>query len=603
MQVTLLRSFEEFDELKVNWEDVYNADLKATIFVSWAWTKAWIKLFPRDWLVIGVRQNEQGPYVAFMALRRKKDIFTLVSGGVPLVDHTGFVCRKEYEKKAISTIAEFIQNSLKWNTLSLEAVFDTRLDLFIQSFSTKKYSVSHQPDTQAPFISLPENWEDYLSNYLKKKTRGAIRRSLREVDRLSGFSVIETTQANLEEQIETLLKFRVKQWGKLPMRAERYRSLFRITFAEGCLRLIVLKDNEVVIGAFAGFVDPIKKALYGYNITYNLDYHGIHSPGLIVNILNIQYALEQGFEIFDLGVGDERYKFSLGAKPRFNQNVTIERKGIVRIRPLIRNAWRIGRRAVRNPRPKIKESKQSIDKFNFNRIQIYEHDVVKSYKHDSKAWTQGIVFDEGVLYESTGQKWFSSIRKVCLETGNVIAMKELPAHLWGEGITIYHDKVFQLTHMTEMGFIYDKQNLNIIGEFKYEGEGWGLTNDGEHLIMSNGSSILRCFSPETFKEFTQIQVHCNDKPQNGLNELQFINGLIYANIHPTDYIAIINPQTGQVVGWINLEGLLSIKDQEGKTDNLNGIAYNNSSNQFFVTGKLWPKLFEIKLRDLPELNQ
>jgi CelD/BcsL family acetyltransferase involved in cellulose biosynthesis len=346
MLVSLIDSAEEFDKVKHTWEDVYRNDPEATIFVSWAFIKAWTLVFPRQWLVLGLRPNGDSPYVAFISLRRVGRL-ALVSGGPPLADHTGFVCRRGYEKEAIESLAEFLRRRVWWNTLSLEAVLDTRLDLFLEGFSDRKYSITHQDSTLCPYIPLPESWEEYLAAYLHPKWRANVRRSLREVERLSGFSVIETNRENIDEQIEILLKLRVKQWGKLPMNAELYRILFRTTFAEGCLRLGVLKDNAITIGAYADFVDPLRKSMYSYSATFNKDYHGVHSPGQVVFLMNIRYAIEQGFKIYDFCVGGEDYKFHLGARERFNKNITIAREGLQKHFLLVASkGWRVGRRIV-----------------------------------------------------------------------------------------------------------------------------------------------------------------------------------------------------------------------------------------------------------------
>lgn len=228
-------------------------------------------------------------------------------------------------------------------------------------------------------------------------------------------------------------------------------------------------------------------------------------------------------------------------------------------------------------------------------IPVYTYKVVKTYPHDRKAFTQGLVFENGILYEGTGLRGQSTLRKVELSTGDVLQRIELPARFFGEGVTIYGDKIIQLTWQSNVGFVYDKESFELLQEFSYPTEGWGITHDGQRLIMSDGSSTLHFLDPETFDEIGQISVRDNDGPVTRLNELEYVQGEVYANVWQTDRIARIASDTGQVTGWIELEGLLSAEDRMERVDVLNGIAYDTSNDRLFVTGKWWPKLFEIEL--------
>jgi len=183
---------------------------------------------------------------------------------------------------------------------------------------------------------------------------------------------------------------------------------------------------------------------------------------------------------------------------------------------------------------------------------------------------------------------------VALETGEVLQIFHLPAEYFGEGITSYGDKIIQLTWRSKVGFVYDEESFEQLGEFNYDCEGWGLTHDGERLIMSDGTAKLHFLDPETFEETGTVEVQDDEGPVTQLNELEYVQGRVYANIWYTDLIAIIEPQTGQVTGWIDLAGLLSPEDSIG-ANVLNGIAYDFENDRLFVTGKLWPKLFEIEL--------
>ena len=220
--------------------------------------------------------------------------------------------------------------------------------------------------------------------------------------------------------------------------------------------------------------------------------------------------------------------------------------------------------------------------------------VVKIYPHDHGAFTQGLVYLDGVLYEGTGQNCQSSIRKVRLENGEVLQQQSLDQKYFGEGIAIWKKSLIQLTYTTEIGFVYDLASFQRVKTFNYTGEGWGLTHDDTRIIMSDGSSSLRFLDPDTLRETGRLAVKDGGGPVKDLNELEFVKGEILANIWKTERIARISPKTGQVAGWIDLSGLLDPHDKAG-ADVLNGIAYDAAGDRLFVTGKWWPKLFEIRL--------
>ena len=232
---------------------------------------------------------------------------------------------------------------------------------------------------------------------------------------------------------------------------------------------------------------------------------------------------------------------------------------------------------------------------NINVIPVYTYQILNTYPHDQSAFTEGLVFEDDILYEGTGLYQYSNLRRVELETGKVLQIRELPNQYFGEGITIYKNKIIQLTWKSHLGFVYDKYNFDLIQEFNYPTEGWGITYDGSCLIMSDGTSTLHFLDPETFEEISQLEVYENDIPLTQINELEYVQGEIFANIWLTERIARINPLTGQVTGWIDLKGILSPEDYSEKVDVLNGIAYDAKDNRLWVTGKFWPKLFEIKL--------
>lgn len=225
---------------------------------------------------------------------------------------------------------------------------------------------------------------------------------------------------------------------------------------------------------------------------------------------------------------------------------------------------------------------------------LYRYTIVNEYPHDEAAFTQGLTFENGVLYEGTGLYGDSTLRKVQLETGKVLDIRELSSDIFGEGITVCGDRLVQITWKNHLGFLYDKETFDLVWEFRYATEGWGITYDGVRLIMSDGSSTLYFLDPETFEVTGTIEVQSNGEPVTRLNELEYVRGEVYANVWMTNRIARISPETGRIVGWIDLEGLLSL-EQETRADVLNGIAYDPINDRLFVTGKLWPTLFEIDL--------
>jgi len=221
--------------------------------------------------------------------------------------------------------------------------------------------------------------------------------------------------------------------------------------------------------------------------------------------------------------------------------------------------------------------------------------VVHAYPHDRYAFTQGLLYLNGFLYESTGLYNQSSIRKARLETGEVLQKREIPEAYFGEGIVNWRDHLIEITWTTQAGFVYDLASFGLEREFQYAGEGWGLTQDGKRIIMSDGTSQLRFWDPQSLRETGRITVTADGAPVKNLNELEWVNGEIYANVWQTDRIARIDPVSGKVAGWIDCTGLLAAADRTGQEDVLNGIAYDAKTGRLFVTGKNWPKLFEIRL--------
>lgn len=221
--------------------------------------------------------------------------------------------------------------------------------------------------------------------------------------------------------------------------------------------------------------------------------------------------------------------------------------------------------------------------------------VVRTYPHDRQAFTQGLVFVDGHLYESTGLEGSSSLRMEDLDSGRILAFHDVPAQYFAEGLTNWGNTLIQLTWRSQIAFVYDRATFRLLRTFHYDGEGWGLTQDGKSLILSDGSAALRFFDPATFREVRRITVKDHGVPVAQLNELEYIHGEIYANVWHTDRIARISPATGQVLGWIDLSGLLPAYARTNGEAVLNGIAYDAAHDRLLVTGKLWPSIFEIKV--------
>lgn len=227
---------------------------------------------------------------------------------------------------------------------------------------------------------------------------------------------------------------------------------------------------------------------------------------------------------------------------------------------------------------------------------VLEYDVVNTYPHDRGAFTQGLIFRDGFLYESTGLNGRSSLRKVVLESGEVVQRENVATEYFAEGLTDWKHSLVQITWQSKRGIVYDLKTFKATSGFSYAGEGWGITHDSKRLIMSDGTSTLRFLDPKSFTQIGTLEVTYQGKPLANLNELEYVRGRIFANVWQSNSIVVIDPLNGRVIAQIDLPGLLSTADRGPGVDVLNGIAYDAKHDRLFVTGKLWPKLFELRLK-------
>jgi len=331
MQIDCIDNIHQFDKVKKTWEAVYSVDPYAHVFVSWAWLRGWFEVTPHRWSVLAIRPDNTSPYVAFFPLymhtfrKYKIDwLRELHMGGKPSADYTGLVCLPGYEEKAIASLAVYVQQQLKWDRFYMRDVLDPRLDLFLKDFFPEKFNVQQANRISCPYIPLPNNWEQYLQEFLSSKTRRNLRYYSRKIEGLDEFRVTHVQLDNLDSQIEALLTLWQARWGP---KFAGYHALLRHCFENHCLWLIVLWHGTTPIAAGAAFVDQQKKTFSFYIMGVNYKFAKL-SPGKVILGYSIRYAIENGFQIYDFLRGDEDYKFSFGATERFTTSTLITRKSL-----------------------------------------------------------------------------------------------------------------------------------------------------------------------------------------------------------------------------------------------------------------------------------
>ncbi len=337
MEIKLIRSIDQFDKLKQNWNDVYTADPHAPFYASWSWIRGWLETTLYDWLVLAFQPDAVSPYSAFMVLGSHSNRnfgFQFIQnnnlhmGGNPISDHTGFLCLPDHVDAAIPAFGKFIQRQIKWNTFSMMDVFDPRLDLFLQGFSSRRFCVQELESASCPYISLPDTWSRYLQEFLSQESRKSLKYKMGQVNRLHGLTLVYAQADNLKTQIEALLALWQTRWGEASEYIlNRYRTLFQRSFEDNTLWLSTLWADTTPIAGVAGLIDRKLKTFILYTPVYNNKFSKF-SPGRVMVGYSIRYAIENGFQIYDFGVGDEQYKFSFGAKERLNRNIVIVQKTI-----------------------------------------------------------------------------------------------------------------------------------------------------------------------------------------------------------------------------------------------------------------------------------
>lgn len=330
--------------------------------------------------------------------------------------------------------------------------------------------------------------------------------------------------------------------------------------------------NEVKYVNSLKFISPEKNKIYAFGEEVPINFESKERFALDSSVISVN-----GIEIARLGKGIHSYTYRLpqGKAGRLNIKVT---------------AWHPdNKRGTASMFIRVKPDKAPVK---------YTYKVLKTYPHASTAYTQGLIYHDNHMYEGTGQYGESAIRKIDIKTGKVLSVLSIDPRLFGEGITIYRDKIYQITWRSRQGFVYDLKTFTLESTFEYNSEGWGLTTAGDHLIMSDGSNKLYHVDPTNFNILKEVEVYDHNGEVTQLNELEYVDGLVWANVWLTDRIVIIDPETGVVKGELDMTGLLSPADKaktDDKDDVLNGIAWNPEKKTFYVTGKRWPKMFEISV--------
>ena len=336
MKVEIINSIKQFDELETNWNNVYARDAHAQIFLSWSWLRGWLEVVPNQWFILALRPKIDSPYVGFFPLAMRSlqwhnvNVYrALQTCAHPVADYTGFICLPEYEKDGIKNFAHYIDSNIQWDVFHVKDIQDTRLNIFTKHFSENNFQIIRNPGAICPYISLPDDWEEYLLNYISRKPRKNLRNSLRKIEQNSDFYLSSIQADNLEKQIETLLELWQIKWGKQPSSVlNTYRSVFSSCAKNNSLWIDILWDKSTPVAGTGIYVEKEKKVLYGQMTGFNPEYNKL-SPGRVIIAFSIQKAIDNQLTNYDLLRGDLDYKSSLlGAEKRWNTDCKIVRKNL-----------------------------------------------------------------------------------------------------------------------------------------------------------------------------------------------------------------------------------------------------------------------------------
>ena len=299
MQIEIINSIEQFDKLEKNWNNVYASDSYAQIFLSWSWLRGWLELVPHDWFILAIKPKPNSPYIAFfpLGIRSLKwanvNVYrALQTCAHPIADYTGFLCFPKYEEDAIKNFALYIRENLQWDVFHIKDIQDSRLDIFLKHFSQSDFQLTSNPGIACPYIPLPEEWEEYLQNFISRKPRKNLRSALKKVEQNSDFNFTNIADDNLENQIEVLFELWQIKWGKQPESVlNTYRNVFRQCAKSNSLWIDILWDKTTPVAATGIYVDNNKKVVYGQMTGFNPEYSKL-SPGRVMMAFSIKKAIE-----------------------------------------------------------------------------------------------------------------------------------------------------------------------------------------------------------------------------------------------------------------------------------------------------------------------
>ncbi len=336
MLVEIIDSIQQFDELETDWNNIYASDPHTQIFLSWSWLRGWLEFVPNEWYILAIRPKPDLPYIAFFPLAMRSfqwanlNVYrALQTCAHPVADYTGFICEPEYEQDAIKSFALYIDRELQWDIFHFKDIQDPRLDIFVKHFSESEFEVIIEPGTTCPYISLPNEWEEYLQNFISRKPRKNLRNSLNKIEKNSDFTFSSIQVDNLENQITVLLNLWQIKWGQQSeLVLNTYRNVFRRCAKNNSLWIDILWDKEIPVAATGIYVERDKSVIYGQVTGFNPEYSKL-SPGRVMMAYSIKKAIENKFKLYDFLRGDLDYKISLlGAQKRSNTDCKIVRKNL-----------------------------------------------------------------------------------------------------------------------------------------------------------------------------------------------------------------------------------------------------------------------------------